>query len=233
MNKLTRALLVSGLVIGSSSVLAQSKFAGGYAQLGVGYSSINASTSGYSLAAPTGATYQLGSSAGTASGFNGVIGAGYNIPVSPTFLVGVGIDWMPFSGSNATGSVSSNSLSPSSQSFTFNQNSLANIYIAPGIATSPDGLLYAKIGYSALQIQTKSNYNGNTGNTNFNGYVLGLGYKQLFSGNWYGFGEITYASYGSQNMGFTGPWIAGGTYAVNGSVSPTSTNAMVGVGYKF
>ena len=55
-----------------------------------------------------------------------------------------------------------------------------------------DGVAYAKVGYTGMSANT----GGDT--TNYTGYSLGLGYKQIMSGGLYVFGEFNYASYGNK-----------------------------------
>jgi hypothetical protein len=66
---------------------------------------------------------------------------------------------------------------------------------------------------------------------------LGLGYKQIISGGWYGFGEVNYASYGNKTVSTS----YNSTVVNVGSVPTTATstisantmNVLLGVGYKF
>jgi hypothetical protein len=115
---------------------------------------------------------------------------------------------------------------------TYKVNSASSIYLAPGIALSPDKLLYAKVGYSMLQAKI-SPTGGSSGTTDYTGYLLGLGYKQIIKGGLYGFGEINYSSYGNQTTPSSGPWGGGGTYTSTSQSSINTFNTIVGVGYKF
>jgi outer membrane immunogenic protein len=235
---MNKKLLVAALFAATTtSVFAQSKFEGFYGQLGVGYSSVNPSISSSTLTPPAGnspSSYNLTPSVSTSSSFNGAISTGFNFSVQPQFLLGIGVDYMPVAGQSANTSLSNSSLSPSTLSLSYKQNSLYNVYLTPGFAIEPDKLLYAKLGYSGLQIKTTSS-TGATGTTNFNGYLVGLGYKQIIKGGLYGFGEVGYSSYGNQTLTATGSWTTAptGTYNISTTVNANAFNAMVGVGYKF
>ena len=100
-----------------------------------------------------------------------------------------------------------------------------NIFVSPGMTVGSDGLAYAKVGYTGASVDTG-------GTTNYTGYSLGLGYKQFFSGNWYGFGEVNYASYGNQTSTQSAV-VAGRTLTTSITSSANITNLLVGVGYKF
>lgn len=88
-----------------------------------------------------------------------------------------------------------------------------------------DGLAYLKVGS-----QTQVN-NSNT-SSNFNGYLLGVGYKQLLTQSIYLFGEADYASYGSQTSSRT---INSSGRLINASVTtkPQGSRYLIGLGYHF
>lgn len=64
-----------------------------------------------------------------------------------------------------------------------------------------------------------------------NGYSLGLGYRQIISGRWYGFGEVNYTKYGDAYLNkskFDETYVS-----TTGSFNASSMNALVGLGYRF
>jgi opacity protein-like surface antigen len=64
-----------------------------------------------------------------------------------------------------------------------------------------------------------------------NGYSLGLGYKQIISGGWYGFGEVNYAMFGNASLNKSK---FGEIYvSTTGSFKANSMNVLVGLGYRF
>jgi len=234
MKKIQLAMITASLIgMSATAVNAQSKFEGFYGQVGVGFSSVTPSLSGVSLTPPPGnspSSYGLGSSIDSTSSFAGAIGFGYTFAVAPKFTIGLGADYLPFNGQSGNFTTTNSSLSPSSMPSTFKQEQTMNLYIAPGLEISPESMLYAKLGYSA------SNFTyGNGGSQNLNGYLVGLGYKQIIEGGFYGFVEANYTSYGEANVGANGPWNSGvrGTYAINGKLSANTFTGLVGVGYKF
>ena len=67
---------------------------------------------------------------------------------------------------------------------------------------------------------------------NLNGYSLGLGYKQFFAGNWYGFGEANYFSYNNVTE-TTNVKVGSYNLRFSDTVGMNVYNFLVGVGYKF
>jgi opacity protein-like surface antigen len=93
-----------------------------------------------------------------------------------------------------------------------------------------DGLAYFKVGYTGASV--KSSQGSASATENLSGYSLGLGYKQFFSGNWYGFGEANYFSYGNS---VDNQSAKAGTRTLSWSTTLNANvyNLLVGVGYKF
>lgn len=230
---MNKKILVAALLAASASgVFAQSKFEGAYGQVGVGFTSVNPSVSNSSLRPPAGNTpssYPYSVSTSSSNSFAGALALGYTFSVAPQFTLGLGADYLPFNGQSSNITYSNSQLNPSSSTYSWKQKQTYNLYLAPGIAVSPDKLVYAKLGYSNTQIDLSGS------NQTLSGYLVGLGYKQIISGGFYGFVEANYTSYGNKTLTTTGPWVSGttGTYSASSTVSANAFNALVGVGYKF
>jgi len=86
------------------------------------------------------------------------------------------------------------------------------------------------LAYLKLGAQTQVN-NSNTG-PNLNGYLLGIGYKQLITQSVYLFGEADYVAYKAQTT--TRNVITSGQ-AINASITtkPQASRFLVGIGYQF
>ena len=103
--------------------------------------------------------------------------------------------------------------------------------MSPALAVDKDKLVYAKVGYTGASTQTT--YAGsNNPTTNFTGYSLGLGYKQIIQGGLYGFVEGNYFSYGNQTSNLSGT-ISGTAYTTTATVNANAYNLLAGIGYKF
>lgn len=207
-----KKLLVAALftVVGTGA-MAQSAFEGAYGQIGIGYESTSVNFSGGTVG---GVGYSA--SANNSNSFSGVIGVGGYFPVTSTFLMGIGIEYNPIPSSSANATITVPSLGLSGTT-SYKKKDSYNIFVSPAIAIEKDKLAYAKVGYTGATIQADGE------NTNYTGYSLGLGYKQIIDGGLYGFGEVNYAAFSSQNDG-TG---------LTGTNKPSTMNVMVGIGYKF
>ena len=208
---LLSALFVLGLA--SSNVQAQSAFAGFYGQVGIGYENSTPSYSGGTL---NNSTYSYSLSGGTTNSFAGTATIGYYFPVTGNFLLGVGAEYSPLSGVKSNATVTLPALKYS-ETQSIKKGDSYNLFISPAYAIDKEKLAYAKVGYSS------ANYEIGGDNDTYNGYSLGLGYRQIIQGSWYGFAEVNYMSYGNQNVATN----------ASGTASFKVTNALVGVGYKF
>jgi hypothetical protein len=229
MNKLTGLLALAGVATFSSmQVHAQSKFDGAYGQVGVGYESIAPSYSNSNFTVVGVGTAPINTSISNANGFTGVVTVGYMATITKDFLLGIGAEYSPIAGqkANYSGSVLGTSLGNGS----YNKENSYNIFLSPATPIGADGLLYGKVGYTGATI--KDTFGSSSTNTNYTGYSLGLGYKQIIQGGLYGFGEFNYMSYGNQTASATGT-VSG--YTVNSSITSNANayNLIVGLGYKF
>jgi outer membrane immunogenic protein len=230
--KITKVLLAASLTLGLGVAHAQpSKFQGAFGQLGVGYESVSPTHDSSTLSVNR-VSIPVSTSSSNANSMIGTFALGYYHDVAKGFLLGVGAEYSPFAGSGATMSVSTTNALPGQNNITndyrYQKKDSYNIFISPAVLVGADGMAYAKIGYTGAKV---ANYN--TLNYNFTGYSLGLGYKQFFSGNWYGFVEANYADYGSQTESATNPLSPGRTLTASGTNSLTTYNGVVGIGYKF
>jgi hypothetical protein len=114
-----------------------------------------------------------------------------------------------------------------------------NIFVTPGYVIDKDKLVYLKAGYSGVTVKATSpnsyTLDGMTDNLpagsqskTLSGYVVGLGYKQIITGGFYGFAEANYMSYSKSTY-------SGTLDETNISTNPSmsSYQALVGVGYRF
>jgi hypothetical protein len=220
-----KLLVAAAATVVASSAMAQSAFEGAYGKLGVGFDQNSVSSSTHTYNGFTG----LEAPSTDGGSFSGVVGLGYNFSVAKDFLLGIGVDYgfVPSSAKNGTNSLGTLQSKISSR---------YNIFVTPGYVLAKDKLVYLKAGYSSQTVkitdQSNTGTNGETlGSGSANGYILGLGYKQMVASGFYGFGEANYYSYSgaqfsSQNLS------DGSTFS---SYSPKSSayQFLVGVGYKF
>lgn len=229
MKKITSLLALAGIAtLSSMNVNAQSKFDGAYGQVGVGYESIAPSYSNSNFTVVGVGTAPINTSISNANGFTGVVTVGYMGTITKDFLLGIGAEYSPIAGqkANYSGSVLGTSLGNGS----YNKENSYNIFLSPATPIGTDGLLYGKVGYTGATI--KDTFGSSSTNTNYTGYSLGLGYKQMIQGGLYGFGEFNYMSYGNQTASSRGT-VSG--YTVTSSITSNANayNLLVGLGYKF
>lgn len=221
-------LVAIALAALASSSVAQSKFEGLYGQVAVGYESINPTLTNTPISVSgSSTTIPLSTSISSTSGGTGNIALGYTASLNKDYTLGIGAEYylMDSNKDNYT-----STLGGRTSSGTYQKQNAYNIYIAPGMNVGTDGLAYFKVGYTGASI--KSSQGSASSNENLSGYSLGLGYKQFFAGNWYGFGEANYFSYGNSvdnQRATSGTRTASWSTTLNANVY----NFLVGVGYKF
>jgi hypothetical protein len=199
---------------------ASSNFDGFFIDAGVGYRNVNTSTT--STVRLNGTVIPSTLSAGQASNAVTVFSAGYNFPITSGYILGIGANISPASGQAQQ--VKAQALN---QTITLQGTKpLYNygFFIAPSLVIG-DGLAYLKLG-----TQTQVN-NSNTG-PNFNGYLFGLGYKQLIYQSIYLYGEANYGFYKSQTT-TVNRITSGQSINVALTTKPEGSRFLLGLGYQF
>jgi hypothetical protein len=237
MKKLLVAAAVAGLV---GTANAQSAFEGFYGQIATGYesNSFNGLGAPYTFTTTGGAT---GSGATSASNQNAngvplVIGLGYNFKIDNSFLLGLGIDYSAIS-------QETKGYSSGEDGEVFNANNKLkvqnryNIFVSPSYVIDKDKLAYLKVGYSSQSLKYSAPAVDTTPalstSSNQSGYILGLGYKQMISGGFYGFAEANYMSYNKVNLGTSWTETTGVRVTNSTNTGASAYNFLVGVGYRF
>ena len=221
-------LLAIALTTLATSSFAQSKFEGFYGQIAVGYESISPTLTNTPIAVSgSSSTIPLATSISSTSGATGNVALGYTASVTKDFTLAIGAEYYPI---NSQSGNYTSTLAGKTSSGTYQKQNVYNIYLAPGMNVGTDGLAYFKVGYTGASI--KSTQGSASSTDNLTGYSLGLGYKQFFSGNWYGFGEANYFSYGNS---VDNQRASSGTRTLSWSTTLNANvyNFLVGVGYKF
>lgn len=243
--------LVIGLTAATlcTTAFAQSAFQGFSGQISTGYQSYNAS----SLNGSIDNTNSLSAPNQQFGGAPLILGLGYNFSVTPKWMLGIGADYSVisqnssrFSYANSGFDIPDGAQLHGSQVKASNQ---FNIFITPSYVIDQDKLLYLKAGYSAVQAEfqapTSFSITGSrivplgvkfpqSKTSNLNGYILGLGYKQMIHNGFYGFAEASYVGYGSTTYNQTGTSGVGrSTNMLSTSVNLSSYQFLVGIGYQF
>jgi hypothetical protein len=215
----TLVSLILGLGYAAASQ-ASTGFNGFFADFGFGYREVSsgASTSLSVNGDPVSSSLTSSQPSSTV----GVFTVGYTFPINSAFKLGIGANISPSSGQAQQIQVQTQNQVVSLPGVRPLYN--YGFFLAPSVVIG-DGLAYLKLG-----AQTQVN-NSNTG-PNLNGYLLGVGYKQLITQSVYLFGEANYLAYEAQTI--TRNVIASGR-AINASITtkPQASRYLVGIGYQF
>lgn len=216
MKKLLVAVAVAGLV---GTANAQSAFEGFYGQVGIGYESTSMNSTAGRLTSGTYSGTAYSTSFNNTNAANISIGIGNYFSITPTFLLGIGAEYSPLPSSKSNYSVTAGGTTTNNDQWS--KNNSYSIFASPAYAIDKTSLIYGKVGYTGISIKNSPSGESSS-NTNYNGYLLGLGYRQVIDGGLYGFVESNYSQYSSKTDD-------GGT----GSTKPKTMNVMLGIGYKF
>ena len=229
MKKITSLLALAGVATFSSmQANAQSKFEGAYGQLGVGYENVSPTFNSSGLTVSGLGTLPINTTVSNQGSVTGVVGVGYMAGLTKDLLLGLGVEYSPFAGQS--GNYSYGIAGAGTQTGTYQKQNSYNVFLSPATPIGQDGLLYGKVGFTGASI--KATESGSSNTTNYTGYSLGVGYKQIIQGGLYGFGEVNYISLGNTTNTYSGV-VSGRTYSYSNTSSANSYNAMVGIGYKF
>lgn len=231
MKKLLVAAVVAGLV---GTANAQSAFEGFYGQIATGYetNSIQSNQTTFTTVPASGGVVYNNPSINF-SNAPLIAGLGYTFSLTNQYTLGIGADYSFITGKS--GNFSSTSAGEDPNIGYYKTSNRFNIFLTPGYVISKDQLAYLKAGYSSQKVQSfDASNNSSTGSATVNGYILGLGYKQIISGGFYGFGEANYMSYGKATISSSGACNEGcSTYTGSTPTSSSAYNFLVGVGYRF
>jgi len=235
-----KLLVAAAATVVASSAMAQSAFQGFYGQLGTGYESNSLTSLGATYSFITSGnvsgTGSASASNQTANGVPLVIGLGYNFKLTNTWLLGIGADYSALSQETSSyrSTDTDGSLNGPGKIKVSNRY---NIFLTPGYAIDKDRLIYAKAGYSSQSLKYSAAAYDTTPalnkTSNANGYVLGVGYKQMITSGFYGFAEGNYMSYSKANMGMSWTETTGTRVITTSNAGSSGYTFLVGVGYKF
>ena len=231
-----KTVKISALVLAMAGVCATSAHAqsaktnpweGFYAEAAVGWGQFNPTINNASLY-----SNRLGRSSpvttqqdNLSSGINKV-GLGYTFGLSDKYTLGLAASYSLGASSPANGSFYATNFR-SGTWFKYQIKDVWSVTLNPGYVIDKDKLAYANVGVTGNTL----GINGGTANyqtTNFTGYVLGLGYKQMVTQSIYFLGEVNYASMSSKTA-----TIQTSSGPLSGNVGGSGVDVLVGVGYKF
>jgi hypothetical protein len=216
----------------SCQLLAQSAFEGFYGQVGVGYGISSPSPSNGSGRFQVGGQslpFAFVTTDSQSKDFLGTVTAGYYAAFRNNFLLGLGAEYTK-NASKWTNTSTINNFGVT-QPGQYAIVSSYNIFLSPAYAIDKDKLVYGKIGYMSSTSKIYEPGSADPLDTN-NGYSLGLGYKQIITGGWYGFAEGNYFKTANQQYSNSGT-INGYNFTATSITNSQSYQILAGVGYKF
>ncbi len=232
MKNIKLAMLTSTLIgLSCSSAFAQSKtnaWEGAYGQIGIGYEIYSPSSATGTATIPMLGTFPNTSSGQNADGPTGKFSLGYNFGINSSYVLGLEASMYP--GHSQSASTSSTTTTPFGSTTVNGTYRAANVWVVafiPGFVIDKDRLAYLKLGYSGGTIESSSAIFSQQ-NISVGGFATGLGYKQMFSDSFYGFGEVNFAAFSPKSV-----TIATDAGTINSTTKGTGTDFIVGVGYRF
>jgi hypothetical protein len=226
-----KLLVAAAATVVASSAMAQSAFEGFYGQVSTGYENNSANSTSVLTGPAPFQTIGLGSSSKGSVPL--VVGLGYTFSLTPQYLLGIGADYSTLSSTLDNANISCATCSGAQTQVKVSNR--YSVYVTPGYQIDKDKMAYLKAGYSNQKVQeqlagTAKPTGAQLGSATTGGYVLGLGYKQIIDGGFYGFGEANYYSYSGASLNNT---LSDGTTLSGNNPKTTAYNFLVGLGYKF
>ena len=237
-------LLITAIAaVFSGQAVAESAFEGFYTQIGTGYESNQADLKNVITVNQERVQGFEQAKDMTNDGVALILGAGYNFSITPKFVLGIGGDWSAFN--RTTNSSTFNCVTSTTSCFkdgSLKTGTIAtetsdrySVFITPSYVIDNEKLVYFKVGYTGQTVNSidkrdgSNTYDESAGKANLNGYVLGLGYKQIITGGLYGFGEGNWYDYSKSSSHAT---FSDGSQ-LSGNIGGSSYTLTAGVGYKF
>ena len=219
-------------VLFSSQLFAQSSFEGFFGQVSTGYEKNTITNTAPTLSNSTGSQTFTTSGNAISNNMPLVISGGYYFSLNPQFLLGLAADYSAVT--LTTNAITNSGVGFTTKSPSYQISNRYSVYIAPALQINKESLAYLKLGYSSESLQRNDSNSSTNVSSSLNGYILGVGYKQIITGGLYGFGELNYMGYRQSTMTNSSKSLLNGQPATD-SISPSANayNLLVGLGYKF
>jgi len=161
----------------------------------------------------------------------GAIDVGYSIPLSDTFLIGLGISHTP-----GEAEISKADDAADAADITIKAEDFYTYYIQPTISVSENSAVFLKIGTSEADLKVTGNFTG-TASTELSGETYSLGTKTMFSSGMYFSAEAGYSNYDNIFVNDIGTAETNDATDTDGSgdakADPSTAFGQFSIGYKF
>ena len=161
----------------------------------------------------------------------GSVDIGYSIPLSDTFLVGVGVSYTP-----GEAEISKADDAADAADITIKAEEFYTYYIQPTISVSENSAIFLKIGSSEADLKITGDYTG-TASSSMSGETFSLGTKTMFSSGMYVSAEAGFSEYDNIQVNDIGTAETNDATDTDGSgdakADPSTAFGLFSVGYKF
>ena len=168
----------------------------------------------------------------------GTVDVGYSIPLSDTFLIGIGISHTP-----GEAEISKADDAADAADITIKAEEFYTYYLQPTISVSENSAVFLKIGASEADLKVTGDYSG-TASSELSGEIFSLGTKTMFSSGMYFSAEAGFAEYDNIHVNDIGNADSacnqngGNGCASNGTTGdakadPSTAFGQFSIGYKF
>jgi hypothetical protein len=202
-----------------------------YGQVGfVGYESYIPVAATGTTTLPNSMVLPTTSTANHANGPAGNVTLGYNFTSGSSYVLGVAATLYPGTSRSA---VSHASTALGTTVGSYDVANVFSLYLTPSYALDSGRLVYSKLGYTGafMRASASGNLAGNfpRQSTYMDGVVMGVGYKQIFSGSFYAFGEGNFAANRARHVTV----ITSDSLVVNSTARANGYDVIFGVGYRY
>ena len=227
-----KRILIAAAISAISGTAAAGAFDGPFVQVGIGGAATESSNSYTTNGVYNTVLGNIPSGSTNSGSFLGQVLGGYSQSIDQ-FNLAANIFYMI--GNQDAGSQTYNTqymTVPVSVSNTVKLENTWGISVEPGYYVTDNTLGYLKFSWFNSTLKSSPSISAlgatDTGNysSNINGAGFGIGAKQMFTSNLYGYLEYQYVTYGSTSFN-----IANGGGSI--SAKPSQNYGMVGIGYKF
>ncbi len=241
MKKLIIASALSAAFV-SPAVFAQaSNFAGFYGQVGIGYeyNTVNSSGPNYFTNGTDVVPNYYSPNSSSSSNFSSSLGAGFGLAITDRILLSIGVEYQPTTSDTGVFNIDFGAGGATEGSIAGNYYGIKNrygIFLSPGYAIDDTKLAYLKVGYTSQEVNVTTTLADGSrllkSGQSVDGFLVGLGYKQLINKNIYFFAEANYRQYDGAEFRVRGR-LPTSTFFVDNKQKSSNFNALVGIGARF
>ena len=161
----------------------------------------------------------------------GSVDIGYSIPLSDTFLIGIGASATPGSAEISKADDAANAAD-----ITIKAEDFRTYYIQPTISVSENSAVFLKLGTTEADLKITGDYTG-TASNELSGNTYSLGTKTMFSSGMYFSAEAGYSDYDNIFVNDIGTAESNDSGDTDGSgdakADPSTAFGLFSIGYKF